>query len=68
MKNADHFKEVEAGINWLDESLGPLSGIDPDRCIAHLENGTGDLWACKSTLERFCIINSMLEPLVYACS
>lgn len=60
MKIADHIKEVEAGIKWLHESLGPLSGIDPARCVTHLENGTGDAWACKSTLERFCIINSML--------
>lgn len=60
MKIADHIKEVEAGIKWLYESLGPLSGIDPARCVTHLEDGTGDPWACKSTLERFCIINSML--------
>jgi hypothetical protein len=60
MKSDKHTASIQEGIERLNESLNPDLGINVDRCVTLIEDGKGDPWACKSTLERFSIIKSML--------
>lgn len=60
MNNEEYMKGVQAGIERLNDSLDPSSGMDPDACIAHIEAGTGDPYGCRSTLHTYATIKALL--------